>query len=427
MTLDVQNQPMPVPDSVPLSGPRKRRYKGRRNPHLGVTIVRPSAGQVAFRLRWKSPDTGRFVFRKLSDQEARSEDTRRDAAIRQWQELQDRKLQLNTGAEKYTAGDTLIRAAIEGYFTGPATRLAARTQQGYRSRISAFLAWLETPAVNVRKCGQVNARLLRAYRSHVIARNTLDGTKRRVSDATVNAAMWACGAVLGELAKGQEIPMTASAVTEALETVKDRSEKKDFLRPAQLRAILAACIAYDADTSIRSEIRGRMYATILLVMLTGMRSQEALRLEWRDIGEDPDGRPCIHVRREIAKNGRARRIYLAHSPLLAHLVGNRRGRADNARVVGVARSVLATARYTIAAKLGLAFDCKVFRRTCGTFLTCAPNIFGAAAPYMSAQQLGHTVEVAQKNYLGLVQVDRAHTTTEAAMDLQVNLSECPQL
>lgn len=414
-----------VPETVPTET-RKRRYKGRRNPHLGVSIIRPSAGQVAWRLRWKSPDTGKFTFRKLTEAEARNEDTRRDAAIKQWKAAQDRKLQLNTGAEKFTNGDMLIKDAIDGYFAGAGALLAKRSRDGYKSRCKAFLAWLELPSVSKRKCADVTTSLLRAYRSHVIAR-PIQGGSKRVARGTVNAAMWGVGAVLGELAKGGLIPISASAVTETLETVKDDAEKKDFLRPAQLRAILAACAAYDADASIRSELRGRMFATTLFIALTGMRSGEALQIEWRDVGVDPDGRPCIHVRKEVAKNKKARRVYLAHSPLLAHLVANRRGRADNACVVGVARSVLATARWTIEAKLGLEFDCKSLRRTCGTFLTCAPNIFGAAAPYMSAQQLGHTVQIAEKNYLGLTVIDPAHKTTEAAMDLRVNPAECPQL
>ena len=40
------------------------------------------------------------------------------------------------------------------------------------------------------------------------------------------------------------------------------------------------------------------------------------------------------------------------------------------------------------------------RRTCGTYLTCAPGIWGAASVFMTAKQLGHSVQVAQKSYYG---------------------------
>lgn len=65
------------------------------------------------------------------------------------------------------------------------------------------------------------------------------------------------------------------------------------------------------------------------------------------------------------------------------------------------------------------FSWQVLRRTCGTFLTNAPGIFGAASAYRSARQLGHSVAVAvaEKHYLGVVKVPPEAMTLEDAMAL----------
>jgi hypothetical protein len=58
------------------------------------------------------------------------------------------------------------------------------------------------------------------------------------------------------------------------------------------------------------------------------------------------------------------------------------------------------------------------RRTCGTYLTNAPGIFAASA-YRSAKQLGHSVQVAEKHYLGLARgISPTARTLEAAMQIE---------
>ena len=65
------------------------------------------------------------------------------------------------------------------------------------------------------------------------------------------------------------------------------------------------------------------------------------------------------------------------------------------------------------------FSLQVLRSTCGTFLTNAPGIFGAASAYRSARQLGHSVAIAEKHYLGLVRgISPTAGTLEAAMGIE---------
>jgi hypothetical protein len=61
----------------------------------------------------------------------------------------------------------------------------------------------------------------------------------------------------------------------------------------------------------------------------------------------------------------------------------------------------------------------MLRATCGTYLTNAPGIFGAASAYRSAKQLGHSVAVAQRHYLGLIRgIPRDARTLEQAMQIE---------
>ena len=70
-----------------------------------------------------------------------------------------------------------------------------------------------------------------------------------------------------------------------------------------------------------------------------------------------------------------------------------------------------------------AFTWQKLRVTCGTFLANAPGIFGAASAYREAKQLGHSVTVAEKHYLGVVHVPAEARTLEAAMGIEAALRD----
>jgi hypothetical protein len=57
------------------------------------------------------------------------------------------------------------------------------------------------------------------------------------------------------------------------------------------------------------------------------------------------------------------------------------------------------------------------RRTCGTYTTCAPSIYGAASAWMSAQRLGHGIGIAQAHYVGRIKISAEAKTLEEAMGL----------
>jgi integrase len=402
----------PAP-AVERSAPRRPRGKKRAD-HRGVFIVPPRGPKAPYwRMRFKCPDTGKLRFVRLTGEQARTVDARRDAAVEMWQSLRGRSTELRAGAERLIDADNPVSETFELYFAGRGARKRPLTQGAYRRGVNAFLAWCALPAVSITRCRQVTPGKLRAYASYAAALKLEDGSGVRAA-TTVNNALARLGAPLVELAAENKFPLTREQVRAALHPLKAATEKKPFYRSPMLRKIADACTRHDAE-SYDGAHSGRMLPTVLFVLLTGLRANEALRIEWRDVGIDEDGNARISVRREIAKTDRRRSIYLKHSPLLAHLVSDPRGRTGT--ILGGSTETLGTARERIAERFSVAFDCQALRRTCGTYLTCAPSIFKAAAPYMSATQLGHSVQVAQSNYVGVVSVSSDACTTEDAMSL----------
>ena len=70
------------------------------------------------------------------------------------------------------------------------------------------------------------------------------------------------------------------------------------------------------------------------------------------------------------------------------------------------------------------FTWQDLRRTCGTYLTCAPGIYGAASDYLSSERLGHSLAVAKKHYLRAVtDVPRDARTLEDGLGIDDLLQE----
>ena len=83
------------------------------------------------------------------------------------------------------------------------------------------------------------------------------------------------------------------------------------------------------------------------------------------------------------------------------------------------RQILCARRVLIRSSDAPPFTWRMLRRTSGTFLTCAPAIFGAASAFLSAKRLGHTVRIAEKHYAGaLAGIPREARTLSAAMEIE---------
>ena len=65
------------------------------------------------------------------------------------------------------------------------------------------------------------------------------------------------------------------------------------------------------------------------------------------------------------------------------------------------------------------FTWKMLRSTCATYLTNSTGIWGSATVFLSAKQLGHSVAVAERHYLGVLRgIPRDARSLEAAMEIE---------
>ncbi len=152
---------------------------------------------------------------------------------------------------------------------------------------------------------------------------------------------------------------------------------------------------------------------IVAALLSGMRFGELIGLDWSEV--DLEARE-IHLSSR-PKTKRARTISLEVSPALAQLLADQAHEGDRTGLVWAltADQVKAASRRLDRYGAPASWSWQTLRRTCGTYLTNAPGIFGAASAYRSACQLGHSVTIAERHYLGVVKVPKEATTLEAAM------------
>jgi integrase len=442
-----QNAPLDPPAGVPAeapSKPGKRRRKHTDPRHRGVKLIPPDGApgsaarrkQPYWRARYEDPELvgkpdglGGFVpvvkFERLPPElQPGTIETRRDWAISKHDKLEGRRKEIAAGAQPHYSADDLLVDVFKLYFAGWGQQHRGITQTAYRHECDNFLAWCATPGVDLIRVRQLTKGILRTYAGTRVA-TPLDpacGRTGQRAKSTINRELRCLSAVLGELRAAEKIHLTRDDIAEGLAKLKESVNKRKFRRAAELRMILDACRRHDAMVPARgrrSHSAGRALPIVLFVLLTGMRIDEAVWIEWRDITLDDDGHPLITVRAEVSKTGVERVIDTGHSPLLAWIVSGFAGRSG--RLLGVTEPSATTLRERLIDKHGAPdFTYQELRCTCGTYLTCAPAIWGDAAPFMSARQLGHSVTIAEKHYVGVVKVSHDAKTTEAAMQLGID-------
>jgi len=126
----------------------------------------------------------------------------------------------------------------------------------------------------------------------------------------------------------------------------------------------------------------------------------------------------------VTKTGEGRRIDLSVTPSLRSMLAAMKLRSGGSRYVfrgtaPVSQAEAKSAQDRLIKHFGAPkFNWQELRRTCGTYLTCAPGIYGAASAFLSAKRLGHSVVVAERHYAGAVtDVPTTATTLEEALDI----------
>lgn len=407
-----------------------------RSPHPGVVLLKPQGDRAAWRARYEDPDTGKLTFTRIDPMAIRTAEARRTWAIAVSKRIARRGMELEAGAPK-TTGTALADAITRYYEDHP--RLRALTLKTYQKGTTKFLVWAKS--VGLRSADDLTLAGLMAFRAAVSKAPkrlaVVDGPKGAKQAgaeprkaAAVNVDIRSVKVVLGYLRKLGLLPkITRDDITDGLKALSVEHERGDFLRAPALRALLEAALEHDAQTfaltradkaagRVASAVRRfpPMAPIVAAAMLTGMRAGELVSLEWSQV--DLSARE-IHLS-AATKTKRARSIDLEVCPGLAAMLERMRPQRAQGSVFGLTADAMKAGAKRLA-NYGepKGWTWQTLRRTCGTFLTCAPGIFGAASAYRSARQLGHSVAIAERHYVGVVKVPKEATTLEEAMGVEL--------
>jgi integrase len=441
---------------------RKRRV---RSPHPGVVLIKPSGAYTSWRARYTDPDTDRDVWIRIDPVAAPTAEARREWAIRRSKTLARRKMEIEAGEARITRKP--LSEAIKAYFDTAEDKLRDSTVELYRAATDRFKEWAEGEGIVGTEA--LTATKLPGFRDYLLAqrkqgyvtgggRGARKRTREKLSPQTINWQLRAVKTVLNHLRLRGVVALSRDAISDALTPTKVPREAPEFLSVADCGRLIEAALRHDADTVIsreeeerlRREARARgitrkamaelqpegttprhppVAPFVATVLLTGMRVGEVLALKWSDVDLEAidDGKVVgeIRLRAGATKTAHARTIGLEVSPALRTVLAALKLRAGSATYVfGGSRPMLRTlpeaARRRLVETYGAPpFSWQTLRRTCGTYLSNAAGIFGAASAYRSARQLGHSVQVAEKHYLGLVRsIPREARTLEAAMQIE---------
>lgn len=437
------------------TGQRTKRTRRHSRKHPGVVLIKPDpARRTGWRARYQDPDSGK-VAKETLDSALTTAELREDWAKRKSKAITERKRAITLGAPRATRKP--LTEVLDEYFeVHDEKRLRPKTLRDYRAAANKLISWAST--AKIRTADDLTKAKLRSFRDYLVnepkqaskaggkrgERVARDDTQR--SPRSVNRELASLRAVFGWLYETDRLAhVRGDDLKVAFKKLPNTVERIEFLQGPELRQLFRAALAHDsvrftetrvehlAGKSKGSTPRFESVAPVVAVLLlSGMRLGEALTLEWSQVALDAldnDGLPVGEIRLTGAtKTKRARTIDLAVSPALRTILAAMKEQSGNeSHVLGGftedgAKAALERLRGDFGAPAK--FTWQALRRTCGTFLTNAPGIFGAASAYRSARQLGHSVAVAEKHYLGLVRgIPATAKTLEAAMNIEAELNE----
>ncbi len=426
---------------------KKRRV---RSPHPGVVLIPPDPEQRQgyWRARFEDPDSGKLTKVRLDPLAISTAEARRDWAMKKAKAIARRKMELASGAPRGTG--TALSDAVARYFADH-TNLRAKTLVVYRHAADKLLAWAKKSGVQ--SADDLTRAKLLAFRAELVRERKsvpLPKGKRGKQRAsteprsafTVNREFRSVNTVLRYLRDLDLLPMVSH---EELKRVFKRLpapiERVEYLEPNQCRALLEATLEHDAETfrvtraehdagtaTYGNTLRYEPIAPfVAFTLLTGMRLAEAIELDWSQVklnALDHEGNEVGEIRLmgSETKTHRARTVALEVSPALHRLLADMHLKSGGkgsvfGLTVGTAEAAAKRLRKDYDAPEN--FGWQMLRRTCGTYLTNAAGIFGAASAYRSAKQLGHSVQVAEKHYVDVARgIPRDARTLEAAMGIE---------
>lgn len=338
-------------------------------------------------IRYRNPSTGKFKYEKLPDL---PEPDLKRWLVRKALKIQTERLDAPPPAPVVVApvGLPVARAVTE--YLG-AARLRQATIDSYTTSSVKLLAWPDLPAF----MEAFDMATLRALRMWLCQQD--------LKAVSINTHLRQLGTFFNYWRKNGKCPLlTLDALADGLEALPDDSDKKTPLSFAEIRQLVMAVNQFVAESG--AEESDNFRSLVLCLLLTGMRAGEGLKLRPEHL---LDG--AILLTEDIVKTKQRRVVDLSVCPSLKLT-------ARGPLVFGFDKRSFEKMRYSLkGAPRG--WTPQRLRVTCGTYLTCAPGIYGGASAYMSAKRLGHSVAVAERHYVGMVKVDPAAKTIEEAMGI----------
>lgn len=437
-----------------------RRSKKRRNTttHPGVKLVfrewpvghrkYPSGGAMWF-ARWADPVTGKWREKSLDSEDGCSTAEGRVA----WAENKSAELELERQAiqaqrqaikeGRPPTGPTNLAEATEKFLERCRGECRPATVRRYETSVTKFKAW--SAGAGLRQVEELTPPGLAAFRdwlgsqpSHKAKKGGPKGAKRPVgkpSPATYNADLAAVRAMLNHWRRLGLLPRCSSdSIRDSLQRFRTKRPRPPFLREPAIRQLLEAALRHDRETFVMTrteKAEGHAGVTaryqplaplVLFSLLGGTRLGEAITLTWDRVHLDAQGGDGeVIVLAERAKTGIERTIVFDVTPSLRELLANLRLAAGGEDpVFGLTDYAAGQGMQRLVRNFGAPKGCtwKNPRATCGTYLSNAPGIYGAASCFHSARRLGHSVAIAERNYLGVVKVPTDARTLEEAMAIE---------
>lgn len=349
--------------------------------HPGVVDL-PANASHPRRARWVDPETGRRRIHHLPKD---------DDEARRWCIKKSAELMLRKARTDPPPGGTLsLPLAVEKYLA-ERHRLEPSTLKQYRYTLQRFQKFVGNRPLSL--------PMLRSWRTALDRPGT--------SAQSVNRDLAHVSAFLNHARLAGDIHLAKETIGDGLKRLPQDFEKKEPLTVAEMRDLVRRLDRAVAGRIPSSVVPGqntlnRYRALVITTLLTGMRAAEALHLSAREVQLDFER---IQLgRRTKTKKGRF--IDLKISPAAVALLQDFEG-------WGLSSSQV---RY-LRAKLHPELTFQRLRVTCGTYLACAPGIYGGASAAMAAMRLGHSIQVAQDHYVGQVLVDPSARTLEAALGI----------
>lgn len=353
--------------------------------------------------RWRDPLGGQQRQQNLTKLGLTTAEARQDWAEAKAKALAD--LRAGVAAGVVEARRVGLAAAVDSYLK----RFGhAPTAKAKRYVLDALAIWLRDNR-GCQDAADIKPVFLIGWRDHVL-RPDAGGHEM----STRNRWLAASSAFLRWLQEQGHAPLlTGDAIRAGTKRAKQPDHGIEFLRPPQVKALLTAALAHDKAGHL--PIAG----FVLGLLCTGARFEELRGLRWRDV-DLPAGE--LRFQAENVKTRQARTVTFKETPSMLALLNAlslRRGKRELVFDVEMHATWDRACKRLQSLYKAPAFTAHTLRRTCGTVLTNSPGIYAGASAWHSAKRLGHSVEMSEKLYAGLMRdLPVTATTLEAALGVE---------